>query len=395
MAHWYPGRPGPGLDRRSGVLLTPGLDESSQSLFRPVRGGVPLPRMDLPVGPPLEPMLGRLVRDLPRDGFLYEPKWDGFRCVAFRDGEEIDLRSRHGRPLARYFPELVEAMAAITAQQFVVDGEIVAITGRGFDFPALMARLHPAASRVELLRRRTPAEFVGFDLLALGQDDLTGRPLAERRALVETLLEDVNPPLHLTPATEDPAVALDWIDRFQGAGIDGVMAKGLDQPYRPGARAMIKVKSERTADCVVAGFRVFAGEPVVASLLLGLYDEAGELQHVGVSSSFRESVRRELFAELSPGVVPLERHPWRSGFLVAGGPMGRLPGAAATWTPDFGPDWAPLPPERVCEVAYDQLDDHRFRHPARFRRWRPDRDSRSCTLDQITPAGVEPEALLR
>jgi len=340
-------------------------------------------------------MLGRLVRDLPSDGFLYEPKWDGFRCITFRDRGEVDLRSRHGRPLARYFPELVEAMAAIARERFVVDGEIVAVTECGFDFPALMARLHPTVSRVERLRHETPAEFVAFDLPALGPDDLTHRPFVERRALLEVLLADVPPPLHLTPTTKDAAMALDWIDRFQGAGIDGVMAKQLDQPYQPGVRAMVKVKPERTADCVLAGFRIFAEEPVVASLLLGLYDDAGELQHVGVASSFPEARRRELFEELAPLVVPLERHPWKAGFLVGGGPMGRLPGAAGAWTPDFGPDWSPLAPERVCEVAYDQLDDHRFRHPARFRRWRPDRDPRSCNLDQITPAGAEPVALLQ
>jgi ATP-dependent DNA ligase len=351
--------------------------------------------MDLPVGPPLEPMLGRLVRELPRDGYLYEPKWDGFRCIAFRDRDEVDLRSRHGRPLARYFPELVEALGAIATEHFVLDGEIVAVTELGFDFPALMTRLHPAASRVERLSQETPADLVGFDLPAIGADDLTPRRFAERRVLLERLLADVPRRLHLTPATEDAAVALDWIDHFQGAGIDGVMAKPLEQPYQPGVRAMIKVKPERTADCVLAGFRVLAGKPIVASLLLGLYDGAGDLRHVGVASSFRESVRRELFEELAPGVVPLERHPWSRGFLLTGGPTGRLPGAAGSWTPELGPDWAPLAPERVCEVAYDQLDDHRFRHPARFRRWRPDREPRSCTLDQITPAGTAPEALLR
>jgi ATP-dependent DNA ligase len=376
-------------------ITRPGRRYAERARFRTASGGVPRPRMDLPVGPSLAPMLGRLVRELPRGGFLYEPKWDGFRCLAFRDGEEIDLRSRHGRPLARYFPELLEALAAIAAERFVLDGEIVVVTARGFDFPALMARLHPAASRVERLRKETPAEFVAFDLLVLGSDDLTGAPFAERRALLEALLANVPAPLHLTPATGDPAVALDWMERFQGAGIDGVMAKELDQPYRPGARAMVKVKFERTADCVLAGFRIFAGEPVVASLLLGLYDDAGDLQHVGVASSFRDARRRELFEELSPLVVPLERHPWRAGFLMTGGPMGRLPGAAGMWTAEFRPDWVPIAQERVCEVAYDQLDDHRFRHPARFRRWRPDRDPRSCTLHQITPTQFEPEALLR
>jgi ATP-dependent DNA ligase len=217
--------------------------------------------MDLPVGPPLEPMLGRLVRELPSGGFLYEPKWDGFRCIAFRDGEEVDLRSRQGRPLGRYFPELVEVMTATAIARFVIDGEIVAVTQRGFDFPALMARLHPAGSRVERLRQETPAEFVAFDLAALGDEDLTGRPFAERRALLEELFVDISPPLHLTLATEDAAVAHDWLQRFQGAGIDGVIAKQLDQPYQPAKRAMLKVKPEKAAVCVLAGFRVSSGSP--------------------------------------------------------------------------------------------------------------------------------------
>jgi ATP-dependent DNA ligase len=350
--------------------------------------------MDLPVQPPLEPMLGRLARELPRDGFVYEPKWDGFRCIAFRAGRELDLRSRHGRPLARYFPELTQALTAIPEDRFVLDGEVVVLSARGFDFPALMARLHPAATRVERLRRETPAELMAFDLLALGREDLREQPFAERRARLTDLLAGARPPLRLTPTTEDVEVALEWLDRFNGVGIDGVMAKHRDQPYRPGARAMVKVKPERTADCVLAGFRLFADEPLVASLLLGLYDGDGELQHVGVVSSFADARRRELFEELRPLVVPLERHPWRSGFLVAGGAMGRLPGAAGSWTPDLERDWIPVSPDRVCEVAYDQLDEHRFRHPARFRRWRPDRDPRSCTLDQLSTGGAQPGELL-
>jgi ATP-dependent DNA ligase len=350
--------------------------------------------MDLPLQPPLEPMLGRLARELPRDGFVYEPKWDGFRCIAFRAGREFDLRSRHGRPLARYFPELTEALTAIPEDRFVLDGEVVVLSARGFDFPALMARLHPAATRVERLRRETPAELMAFDLLALGREDLREQPFAERRARLTDLLAGARPPLRLTPTTEDVEVALEWLDRFNGVGIDGVMAKHRHQPYRPGARAMVKVKPERTADCVLAGFRLFADEPLVASLLLGLYDGEGELQHVGVVSSFADARRRELFEELRPLVVPLERHPWRWGFLVAGGAMGRLPGAAGSWTPDLERDWIPVSPERVCEVAYDQLDEHRFRHPARFRRWRPDRDPRSCTLDQLSTSGPQPGELL-
>ena len=350
--------------------------------------------MDLPLRPPIEPMLGRLARELPRDGYLYEPKWDGLRCLAFRADADIDLRSRNRRPLARYFPELTEALSGVAEHRFVLDGEIIVTSERGFDFGALMMRLHPAATRVERLRRESPARLVAFDLLALGGQDLTARPFEARRELLVDLLADAPPGLHVTPATDDPDLALTWLGRFQGGGIDGVMAKRRDDPYRPGVRAMVKVKRERTADCVVAGLRAFPGEPVVASLLLGLYDERGALQHIGVASSFTEAQRRELHDELSALVMPLAGHPWERGFLVEGGPMGRLPGAAGRWTPELELDWTPLAPERVCEIAYDQLDDHRLRHPARFRRWRPDRDPRSCALDQLEAAHAAPEQLL-
>jgi ATP-dependent DNA ligase len=235
---------------------------------------------------------------------------------------------------------------------------------------------------------------VAFDLLALGREDLTSRPFEARRALLVDLLADTPPALRLTPMTDDPDVALGWLDRFHGGGIDGVMAKPRGAPYRPGARVMVKVKRERTADCVVAGLRAFPGEPVVASLLLGLYDESGGLRHIGVASSFPEAERRRLHAELRPLEVPLASHPWEQGFLVEGGPMRRLPGAAGRWTPELELDWTPVAPERVCEVAYDQLDDHRLRHPARFRRWRPDRDAVSCHLDQLDVPSALPGQLL-
>jgi ATP-dependent DNA ligase len=328
-------------------------------------------------------MLARLARELPRDGYVYEPKWDGFRCLVFRDGG-IDLRSRNQRPLARYFPEIVEALQALPAPRFVLDGELVVTTRAGFDFAALLARLHPAASRVERLRRETPASLIAFDLIAREHDDLRERPFRERRSLLEAMLRGTAPPLFLTPATDDPARAAVWLERFQGAGVDGVVAKHAELRYEPGRRAMIKVKHERTADCVVAGFRWFVDRPLPSSLLLGLYDAEGALRHVGIASAFGEQARRELLERLRPLRVPLAGHPWEHGFLLAGSPAGRLPGAAGRWAPEeMEQDWTPVAPEQVCEVAYDQLDEHRFRHPARFRRWRPDRDPLSCRLEQL------------
>jgi ATP-dependent DNA ligase len=340
-------------------------------------------------------MLARLTRELPLDGYLYEPKWDGFRCVAFRDGDDLDLRSRNQRPLARYFPEIVEALLGLPEPPFVLDGELVVITAAGFDFEALLGRLHPAASRVERLRRETPAAFVAFDLLALGEDDLRERPFEERRARLAELLESAPPPLYLTPATKDPERAATWLERFQGAGIDGIIAKPADLRYEPGRRAMLKVKHERTADCVVGGFRWFVDRPLPSSLLLGLFDEEGSLRHVGIASQFAEKQRHQLLERLRPHVVPLADHPWERGFLVAGNPIGRLRGAAGRWAPEeMVQDWTPIAPELVCEVAYDQVDGYRFRHPARFRRWRPDRDPGSCRLDQLDVAPVDVNELL-
>jgi ATP-dependent DNA ligase len=351
--------------------------------------------MAVVVHPPVAPMLARLARELPDDGYLYEPKWDGFRCLAFRDGDELDLRSRNQRPLARYFPELAEALLALPTERFVLDGEIVAVTEAGADFPALLARLHPAASRVERLRRETPALFIAFDLLAVDDEDLRERPFLERRHLLERLLADAAAPLVLTPLTSDRARAEEWLEEYQGAGVDGVVAKHQDLRYEEGARRMVKVKQERTADCVVAGFRVFDDRPALSSLLLGLYDDADTLHHVGITSSFTQRAREKLLEDVRPHIVPLAGHPWERGFLLAGGPTGRLKGAAGRWSPDERElDWTPLAPELVCEVHFDQLDDHRFRHPARFRRWRPDRDARSCTLEQLEAPPVDLNELL-
>ena len=350
--------------------------------------------MALKPGPELSPMLARLARALPGDGYLYEPKWDGFRCLAFRDSEEIDLRSRNNRPLARYFPELVEVLRRLPERDFVLDGEILAVAGGRFDFTSLLGRLHPAATRVERLRRETPALLVCFDLVALAGKDLRQRPFGARRRLLERVLARAEPPLFLTPLTDDPTTAQRWLRDLNGSGIDGVVAKHRDMPYEPGRRRMVKVKRERTADCVVAGFRWLADRALPSSLLLGLYDD-DTLLHVGVVSSFTADRRRALLDELRPHVTTLSSHPWERGFLLAGGPTGRLPGAASRWAPEeMEADWTPLVPRLVCEVAYDQLDGSRLRHPARFRRWRPDRDPRSCTLEQLELPPLDPGEVL-
>ena len=322
-------------------------------------------------------MLARLERELPRDGYLYEPKWDGFRCLVFRDGQEVDLRSRNQRPLARYFPELVRAFLALPVARFALDGEIV-VAG---DFESLLRRLHPAASRVERLSAETPASFMAFDLIAHDDVDVRARPFFERRRLLEELFAAASPPLQLTEVTDDERRAAEWLDIR--AGIDGVVAKHRDLRYEAGARAMVKVKQQRTVDCVVAGFRWLHDRPLPRSLLLGLYDDSGALEHVGIVSSIAESRRRALLEHIAPHVTELTGHPWEHGFLVGGGSTGKLPGAAGRWTPDMDQDWVPLAPELVCEVAYDQVDRNRFRHPARFRRWRPDLDARACTLAQL------------
>jgi ATP-dependent DNA ligase len=350
-------------------------------------------------------MLARLARELPvGEGLVYEPKWDGFRCLAFRRDAEVDLRSRNDRPLARYFPEVVDALGRVAPSQFVVDGELLVARADRFDFAALMARLHPAASRVARLAQTTPATMVVFDVLAIGDDVLLARPYEERRRRLEGMFTDAPPGLVVSPTTRDVDTARAWLSRYGSRGIDGVMVKDPGAPYEPGRRAMTKVKTERTADCVVAGFRWRVDRPLVSSLLLGLYAEAEgdggdsgdvlRLRHVGVASAFSTSARRRLIDELAPHVVPLAGHPWEHGFALEGGPTGRLLGAADRWTPDLVLDWVPLAPELVCEVAYDQVDDHRFRHAARWRRWRPDRTPLSCRIDQLDEPAADPTVLL-
>ena len=330
-------------------------------------------------------MLARLVRELPRDDDLrYEPKWDGFRAIAVREHDQVELWSRHARPLGRYFPELVEAISSFRLDRLIVDGEIL-VRGRGgaFDFAALLSRLHPAASRVARLRNETPATFVAFDVVRIGDDDLHERPFDERRRALETLLDATPDAIVLTPITDDAELAESWLEGYAGGGIDGVVAKRAGLRYLPGERAMLKVKREHTAECVVAGYRWLETRPAIGSLLLGLFDDEGRLRHVGVVGSFTETARRAFLDELSPLAVPLEQHPWAEGFLIEPSPLGRLKGAAGRWTPDMAHDWVPIRLERVAEVAYDRFDGDRFRHPARFRRWRPDRDPRSCTFDQL------------
>ena len=356
--------------------------------------------MQLPVMPPVQPMLAKLARSLPEDeGLVYEPKWDGFRCVVFRDGDEVELGSRNERPLTRYFPELPGPLRQSLPDRCVLDGEIVIAGDRGLDFEALLQRIHPAASRIKLLAGQTPASFVAFDVLALGDDDLRGQPFAERRHLLETALAGAHPPVHLTPATTDPAVAAEWFDRFEGAGLDGVVAKLVDLPYRENERVMLKVKHQRTADCVVAGFRWHKSGGVVGSLLLGLYDDEGTLHHVGVTASFTMARRRELVDEIAPlRENALEGHPWaawaspeeeRAGLRGPNAPETRMPGGQSRWNAKRDLSWEPLRPERVVEVAFDHLQGDRFRHATTFLRWRPDRDPRSCTYAQLDVAVPE------
>jgi len=351
--------------------------------------------MRLPFAPPLAPMLSSAADALPDgQGWQFEPKWDGFRTLVFRDGDEILLQSRDEKPMNRYFPELVAPLAAALPERCVVDGEIVIVGSGGLDFEALLLRIHPAASRVKLLAAQSPAAFVAWDLLALGDEDLRDVPLATRRERLERGLARAAPPVHLSPATHDRALAEDWFRRFEGAGLDGVMAKRLDAPYRAGERTMIKVKHARTADCVVAGFRWHKkGErTMIGSLLLGLYDADGALHHVGVTAAFTNTTRNELVTELAPlREHALEDHPWRDWAEVqedASATGQRMRGATSRWNRGKDLSWVPLRPERVCEVAYDHMQGTRFRHAAKFLCWRPDKRPRDCRYDQleVTPA---------
>jgi len=336
--------------------------------------------------PPVKPMLAKLARALPdRADVLFEPKWDGFRCIVFKDGEEVELGSRNERPLTRYFPDVAAAVRDNLPERCVVDGEIVIATDQGLDFDALQLRLHPAASRVNKLAAETPAGFVAFDLLALGDRDLRPEPFETRRALLAEALAGVRPPVYLTPATRDRDVAADWFTRFEGAGLDGVVAKPLDVAYRENERCMIKVKHERTADCVVAGFRWHKTGPIVGSLLLGLYDDAGVLHHVGITASFKMDERRKLVDVLEPyRKDAADGHPWFWGISgEANQPAARRPEAHSRWNANKDLSFEPLRAELVCEVAYSHMQGDRFRHATTFVRWRPDREPRSCTYQQL------------
>jgi ATP-dependent DNA ligase len=339
----------------------------------------------LPLLPPVEPMLAKLTDELPEgDGWIFEPKWDGFRALVFRDGERVYTQSREGKPLDRYFPELAPALRKNLPARCVLDGEIVIVGPGGLDFEALQLRLHPAASRVAKLAAEKPSAFVAFDLLALDDENWCPRPQAERRARLEALLATAEPPVHLTPATRDRALAGEWFTRFEGAGLDGIMAKREEGHYLPGKRAMAKIKHARTADCVVAGFRWHKNGPgtLVGSLLLGLYDEHGSLEHVGVTSSFTAAARRDLVTELAPlRENAREGHPWAA--WASGGDGQRMPGGQSRWSAGKDLSWEPLRPERVAEVKYDHLQGARFRHAATFVRWRPDKSPSECRYDQL------------
>ena len=342
--------------------------------------------MPLPFEPPVEPMLAKAVDGLPTDeGWLFEPKWDGFRALVFRGAEQTYLQSRDLRPLNRYFPELEKALHEVLPKGCVLDGEIVVVSGGGLDFDALQMRLHPAASRVARLAKETPASFVAFDLLAAGGKSTMELPQGERRARLERLLGKAKPPLHLTPVTRDRAQAEEWLEKFEGAGLDGVIAKLESATYQPGKRAMLKIKHVRSADCVVAGFRWYKDRnDAVGSLLLGLYDDGGTLQHVGVTSSFTMAMRQDLAKELEPlRKDALKDHPWREWAGANGGEAQRMPGAQSRWSGGKDLSWEPLRPERVCEVKYDHLQGNRFRHAAVFLRWRPDKPAQECRYDQL------------
>ena len=348
------------------------------------------------IAPPVEPMLAKLADTLPEgSGFLYEPKWDGFRAIVFRHRSDLFIQSRDLRPLDRYFPELREALLANLPLDCVVDGEIVIPTPQGLDFDALQLRLHPAASRVAKLAKDTPSAFVAFDVLAVDGRDVRTSAQSDRRTLLERALAQVSPPIHVTPMTRDRVQASDWLSRFEGAGLDGVIAKPEHGTYEPGKRAMIKVKHARTADCVIGGFRWHKNGPgsLIGSLLLGLYDNRGNLHHVGVTSAFSMEMRRQLVHELEPlRVRALDGHPWREWADATGDGTTRLPGGQSRWSAGKDLSWEPLRIERVCEVKYDHMQGDRFRHAAIFLRWRLDRQPKDCRYDQLevtTPYELE------
>ena len=348
--------------------------------------------MQLPVMPPIAPMLAKNAAVLPEGpGWMFEPKWDGFRCLAFRDGDEVELWSRHGRSFDRYFPELPDPLRAQLPSQVVVDGELVVPSDEGLSFDLLQQRIHPAESRVRMLAETTPARYLAFDVLAVGHDDLREVPFAERRARLEQLLREAEPPLHLTPVTSDHATASDWFKRFEGAGVDGVIAKRADDVYTEGVRSQLKLKHQRTADVVVAGMRWHKSGDGVGSLLLGLY-RGEHLQHIGVASAFSVKRRRELETELADlRLDDLSQHPWAAWTDEAAHEAQRLPGAPSRWSGQRDAGWVPLRANRVAEVEFNQLTEGRLRHPAKFVRWRPDKPPDDCTYDQLE---VVPPALL-
>lgn len=345
--------------------------------------------MDLPLRPPLAPMLAALADRIPEgEGWQYEPKWDGFRCIVFRDGDELELSSRSERPLTRYFPELLEPLRAQLPERCVVDGEIVipSAASKGLDFDALLQRIHPAESRIRRLAAETPASFVAFDLLALGTESLLEAPLSERHRRLVSVLDGASAPVHLCPSTDDAAVAAQWFTEFEGAGLDGIIAKRVADPYTPDRRTLVKVKHRRTADCVVAGYRLHKDGKGVGSLLLGLHDPDGRLHHVGVASSFTAKFRAALLGELEPLThAALDAHPWRDWAAPVGDGQ-RLPGAQSRWTAGKDLSWVPLRIERVAEVTFGQLQEGRFRHGSTFVRWRPDREPTSCRYSQLEVA---------
>jgi ATP-dependent DNA ligase len=342
--------------------------------------------MDLPVMPPVAPMLAKSVATIPGGAMSYEPKWDGFRSVIFRDGDEVEIGSRNERPMTRYFPEIVAAVLASLPERSVIDGEIVVpdADGRCLDFEALLQRIHPADSRVRLLAEQTPAAFVAFDLLALGDTDFTGEPFSARREALAGALAGARPPVYLTPTTTDEGLAQVWFSQFEGAGLDGVIAKPLDGRYQPDKRVMFKIKHERTADCVVAGYRPHkTGADAVGSLLLGLYNDDGKLASVGVIGAFPMATRRKLLTELAPLVTTFDNHPWNWAAIQASGVRNPREAEHSRWNAGKDLSFIPLTPERVVEVRYDHMEGTRFRHTAQFVRWRPDRDPRSCGFGQL------------
>ena len=341
--------------------------------------------MKLPVNPPVSPMLAKLMRDFPdASDLLYEPKWDGFRCIVFRDGDDVELGSRNEKPLTRYFPELVAGLKANLPDRIVVDGEIVIPTENGLDFDALQLRIHPAESRINRLSAEIPASFVAFDLLALGDDDLTKEPFSARRTQLEKALKKAKPPVHLTPTTDDPKVARDWFERFEGAGLDGVIAKPRTVTYQPDKRVMFKVKHQRTVDCAVGGFRWHKDGDGIGSLMLGLFDDSGTMHHVGVATSFSAARRKELVGELEEfRTNALDGHPWESWAEAEAHADKRLPGAGNRWNAKKDMSWEPLRLGLVAEVAYDGMQGDRFRHATQLVRWRPDREPRTCSYDQL------------